>query len=106
MSCAKIGSSAVAEAKNVATKSSNMVERTIGCANTNRRPSRAAAQVIRVAGAVACPGRAGMTSRAAVTLGKGTALMVYTQGMPGAEITRLASVGPATDANWNVRALG
>src|ERR1041385_2852864 len=53
MSCAKIGSSAVAEAKKVATKSSSMVERTMGCANTNRRPSRAAAQVTCEAGAPA-----------------------------------------------------
>ena len=83
-----------------------MVERTIGCANTNRRPSRAAAQVIRVGGgAVACLGRARMTSRAAMTMRKETALTAYTQARPGPAITRPASVGPATEANWNIRVL-
>src|SRR5438046_3676029 len=105
MSCAKMGSNAVADAKNVAAKSSSMVERTIGCANTNWRPSRAAVQVIREAEAVACLGRARMTSRAAMTMRKETALMAYTQGMPGPAITRPASVGPATEANWNTREL-
>ena len=42
MSCAKIGSSAVADAKNVAKKSSSIVERIIGERKTKRRPSRAA----------------------------------------------------------------
>ena len=43
MSCAKIGSSAVAEAKNVAKKSSSIVERMSGALKTNCSPSFAAA---------------------------------------------------------------
>src|SRR6267142_5369831 len=42
MSCAKIGSSAVADEKNVAKKSSSIVDRMSGERNTNRRPSSAA----------------------------------------------------------------
>src|ERR1041385_9350824 len=93
MSCAKIGSSAVAEAKKVATKSSSMVERTMGCANTNRRPSRAAAQVTCEAGAPAACGRARMTSSAAITIRKETAFTAYTHAMPGPDrkSTRLNS---------------
>src|ERR1043166_6089010 len=105
MSCAKIGSSAVAEAKKVATKSSSMVERTMGCANTNRRPSRAAAQVTCEAGAPAACGRARMTSSAAITIRKETAFTAYTHAMPGPAITRPARVGPATEANWNTSVL-
>ena len=41
-SCANIGSSAVADEKNVAKKSSSIVERMIGDENTNPRPSRTA----------------------------------------------------------------
>jgi len=42
MSWAKIGRSAVADEKNVAKKSSNMVERINGCEKTKRKPSIAA----------------------------------------------------------------
>ncbi len=42
MSCAKIGSSAVADEKKVAKKSSSMVERISGDRKTNRSPSSAA----------------------------------------------------------------
>ena len=42
MSCAKIGSSAVADEKNVAKKSSSIVERMIGDENTKPKPSRTA----------------------------------------------------------------
>ena len=44
MSCAKIGSSAVADEKNVAKKSSSIVDRMSGDRNTNRSPSSAAPQ--------------------------------------------------------------
>ena len=43
MSCAKIGSSAVADEKNVAKKSSSIVDRISGERKTNRSPSSAAA---------------------------------------------------------------
>ena len=42
MSCAKIGSSAVADEKKVAKKSSSIVDRISGWRNTNRSPSSAA----------------------------------------------------------------
>jgi len=42
MSCAKIGSSAVADEKNVAKKSSSIVERISGDRKTKRNPSSAA----------------------------------------------------------------
>src|SRR5256885_7068630 len=99
MSCAKMGSNAVAEANSVAAKSSSMVERTIGCANTNRRPSRAAVQVIRVAGGVACLGGARLTSKAAVAMRKETAVTAFPQGVPGPAITRAARAGPAAGAH-------
>src|SRR5207302_1992308 len=50
-------------------------------------------------------GRARMRSRAAITIRKETALTAYTQAMPGPAITRPARVGPATEANWNIRVL-
>ena len=62
--------------------------------------------MIRVGGgAVACLGRARMASRAAMTMRKETALTAYTQARPGPAITRPARVGPATEANWNIRVL-
>ena len=67
MSCAKIGSSAVADEKNVAKKSSSIVERMIGLAKTKRSPSRIAPRLISAGRLASCPGTSRIISSAAIT---------------------------------------
>ena len=102
MSCAKIGSSAVAEAKNVAKKSSSMVERMSGAPNTNWSPSSAERSSTLAAVPSARSGRSRMASSAAITHRNETALAAYAQPTPQNPITSPPSAGPTTDAVWNM----
>ena len=99
MSCAKIGSSAVADEKNVAKKSSSIVERMIGAANTNRSPSRTACQLTSGTCAASRGGMSLIIASAAITHPNDTALMAYTHPTPSVAITMPPSDGPATDAS-------
>ena len=67
MSCAKIGSSAVADEKNVAKKSSSIVERMMGSAKTKPRPSRMAPRLISLAWRASRAGTSRIISNAAMT---------------------------------------
>ena len=98
MSCAKIGSSAVADEKNVAKKSSNMVERIMGDEKTNRSPSPAAWRLIfplSLSNGLATPR---MRSSATITTTNENALTTYTHFTPAVATTTPASEGPATEA--------
>src|SRR4029453_2034946 len=105
MSCAKIGSSAVADEKNVAKKSSSIVDRISGDLKTNRRPSIAAYSDTSSLAPGAEGWRAG-TSRiinsATMTKANEIALATYTQPTPAAAIRIPPSDGPTTDAVWNM----
>src|SRR6185436_17849877 len=70
--------------------------------NTNRRPSRAAAQLICPAFAGSTFGRERMARRAAITETNDTALITYTQPIPSVAITIPASDGPTIDDAWNM----
>jgi len=74
MSCAKIGSKAVADEKNVAKKSSSIVERMIGFANTNRNPSRMARRLISAGTETSRVGTLRIIKSAAITHPNETAL--------------------------------
>src|ERR1043165_7062614 len=79
MSCAKIGSSAVADEKNVAKKSRSIVDRMSGERNTKRNPSTAARHEI-ASCATGCSGRPGASriiSSATMTARNDTALKTY-----------------------------
>ena len=67
MSCAKMGSSAVADEKNVAKKSSSIVERMIGFANTKRSPSRIASRLTSVGRLASRTGASRIIRSAAMT---------------------------------------
>src|SRR4030067_503859 len=81
-SCANRGSSAVAEAKNVAKKSSSMVERISGVWNTKRRPSTAARRWIGRAVRAGCRGGSRIMSRATITARNEKALRAYAHATP------------------------
>src|SRR6478672_5075625 len=104
-SCAKIGSSAVADEKNVAKKSSSIVDRISGDLKTKRRPSSAACSDTSSLTPGADGWRAG-TSRiinsATMTKANEIALATYTQPTPAAAIRIPPSDGPTTDAVWNM----
>src|SRR5438309_4119524 len=90
MSCAKIGSSAVADEKNVAKKSSSIVERISGDRKTKRSPSSAASHEI-ASFDVDSGGRAGtprISSSATMTAANETALNTYAQPTFAAVIDR------------------
>src|SRR5881409_267655 len=79
MSCAKIGSSAVADEKNVAKKSRSIVERISGDRKTNRSPS-SAARHDSASCDVGCSGRPGASRirrSATITAANDTALKTY-----------------------------
>src|SRR5947209_12608238 len=79
MSCAKIGSSAVADEKNVAKKSSSIVDRINGERNTKRSPSSAASHDTASFEVDSC-GRAGtprISSSATMTAANEIALNTY-----------------------------
>src|SRR6185436_8478421 len=101
MSCAKMGSSAVADEKNVAKKSSSIVDRISGDLKTNRKPSSAARNETssrEPSGEGCLAGTSRITNSAAITHPNETALAAYTQPTPEAAITTPPSAGPRTDA--------
>src|SRR5437667_2316504 len=101
MSCAKIGSRAVAEEKNVAKKSSSIVDRMSGWLKTNLRPSAAACQDTSSREPPSDGWRFG-TSRiiksATMTKANDKALTTYAEPTPRDAISRPPNDGPATDA--------
>src|SRR5690242_6388903 len=108
MSCAKIGSSAVADEKNVAKKSSSIVERMIGERKTKRRPSSAACSdtsFLDPACAACFGGTSRIISSATITKKKEMALATYTQPTPEEAISTPPSDGPITEAVWNMMVL-
>ena len=105
MSCAKIGSSAVADEKNVAKKSSSIVDRISGERKTNRSPSIAACSDTssRLPDSdVGCAGTSRIISSATMTNANERALATYTQPTPVDAISSPPSDGPTTDAVWNM----
>src|SRR5881628_376706 len=105
MSCAKIGSSAVADEKNVAKKSRSIVDRMSGERNTNRSPSSAAWKDTSSRDPDADGGRAGtsrINSSATITNENEIAFATYTQPTPDAAISMPPSDGPTTDEVWNM----
>ena len=101
MSCAKIGSSAVADEKNVAKKSSSIVDRMSGERNTNRSPSIAACSDTSSRDPVSdvgCAGTSRIISSATITKPNEIALATYTQPTPvdGDQQRRRATVRPPT----------
>src|SRR5258707_15718652 len=100
MSCAKIGSSAVADEKNVAKKSSSIVDRMSGDRKTKRRPSSAACHDTSSREPASEGARAGtlrIISSATMTNENETALATYTQPTLVAAMSRPPSDGPATE---------
>src|SRR5438874_1618587 len=101
MSCAKIGSSAVADEKKVAKKSSSIVDRINGDRNTKRSPSSAACSDTSSRDPDSDGWRAG-TSRinnsAMITNENEIALTTYTHPTPDAAMRMPPSDGPTTDA--------
>ena len=100
MSCAKIGSSAVADEKNVAKKSSSIVERMSGDRNTKRSPSSAARHDtssfdVDLSARVGTPR---IISSATITATNDTALMTYAQPTFVEAMTMPPSAGPSTCA--------
>src|SRR2546422_11776679 len=105
MSCAKIGSSAVADAKNVAKKSSNIVDRMIGERNTKRSPSSAACHDTSSrdpASEGARLGRSRIITSATMTNTNDTALTAYAHPTPAVAISRPPIDGPTTEAVWDM----
>ena len=101
MSCAKIGRSAVADEKNVAKKSSSIVDRISGERNTKRKPSNAAWNDTSSRDPCSDAERDGMLriiSKATMTKAKEIALAMYTQPTDVAAMSSPPSDGPATDA--------
>src|SRR5688572_13090029 len=97
-SWAKIGRSAVADAKNVAKKSSSIVERMTGDEKTNPSPSRTARTLMSLASRASRDGTARIIRSAAITHRNVTAFTAYTQPTPRVAITSPPTEGPTTDA--------
>src|SRR5512147_2314566 len=98
MSCAKIGSSAVADEKNVAKKSRSIVERIRGDRNTKRNPSTAARHEIASCegGCSGRPGALRIISSATITAPNDMALKTYAHPTLEDAITMPPSAGPST----------
>src|SRR5690348_4419643 len=101
MSCAKIGSSAVADEKNVAKKSSSIVDRIMGERKTKRSPWRAAFNDISL---LECSversvfGTSRIIASATITTRNDSALMMYAQPTFATAMIKPAAAGPQTDA--------
>src|SRR6516162_6640086 len=101
MSCAKIARSAVADEKNVAKKSSNIVDRMSGERKTNRSPSIAAwmdTSSRLPASDTGWGGTSRIISNATITNPNEMALATYTQPTPADAIIKPPSDGPTTEA--------
>ena len=101
MSCAKIGSNAVADEKNVAKKSISIVDRMSGERKTNRSPSSAACSETSSRDPSSDGSRGGTSrirSSATITNANDSALSRYTHPTPDIAITRPPSPGPTTEA--------
>src|SRR5688572_4974669 len=98
MSCAKIGSSAVADEKKVAKKSSSMVERMIGDENTKPNPSRTARTLKSAILSMLLAGTSRIIRTATITQTNVNAFTAYTHSTPSVAMMMPPILGPATDA--------
>src|SRR5256885_7609377 len=101
MSCAKIGSSAVADEKKVAKKSRSIVERIKGDRKTKRRPSSAACSDTSFLDPTSdgcLAGTSRIINSATMTKENEIALATYTHPTPAAAIRMPPSDGPTIDA--------
>src|SRR5262245_43618753 len=101
MSCAKIGRSAVADEKNVAKKSSSIVDRISGERNTKRSPSSAACSDTSSFDSLddrSTAGTSRIISSATMTKANENALAKYAQPTLALAISTPPSAGPTTDA--------
>src|SRR5688572_30070409 len=102
MSCAKIGSRAVADEKNVAKKSSSIVERIIGEEKTKPKPSRTARTLKSLVSSALRVGTSRIMRSATITHTNVSALTAYTHSTPSVAMMTPPIAGPATDATWTM----